>query len=114
MQCSDGLAQCHAIRHASTLSCNAISSLFVISGSSETVAELIQAGADVNAKAAGGVTALHTAAECGSIETVKALLQVLNMYSNTFCLGAVFCFCQLKSTCGHESTAFPGAITLLM
>ena len=45
------------------------------SGSSSTVAELIKGGADVNVNAAG-VTALHTAAECGSMDTVKALLQV--------------------------------------
>ncbi|MCJ1425632.1 hypothetical protein MMC29_003532 [Sticta canariensis] len=45
-------------------------------GSSATVIKLVKGGAHVNANAKG-VTPLHTAAESGSLNTVKALIQVM-------------------------------------
>jgi len=39
--------------------------------------ELISKGADVNVAAAGGVTALHIAAESGDVGIVQSLLKVL-------------------------------------
>ena len=44
---------------------------------------LLSRGADANLAAEGGVTALHAAAEMGSLELVKALIQVCS--SSSFC-----------------------------
>ncbi len=42
----------------------------------EAVRALVKANADVSIAAEGGVTALHAAAELGSLELVQLLLQV--------------------------------------
>ena len=46
-------------------------------GSEQLLNELISRGADVKVAAAGGVTALHVAAEAGDLGIVRALLEVL-------------------------------------
>ena len=43
----------------------------------ESVEALVEAGADVNIAAEGGVTALHAAAELGNLPLVQLLLKVL-------------------------------------
>ena len=46
-------------------------------GSEQLLTELIKIGADVKVAAAGGVTALHVAAEGGDVGIVRSLLKVL-------------------------------------
>ena len=46
-------------------------------GSEQLLDELIKKGADVKVAAAGGVTALHVAAEGGDVSIVRSLLKVL-------------------------------------
>ena len=45
-------------------------------GNLEAVKALVDAGADVSLAAEGGVTALHAAAELGSLDLVHLLLKV--------------------------------------
>ena len=46
-------------------------------GAEQLLNELIKKGADVKVAAAGGVTALHVAAEGGDVGIVQSLLKVL-------------------------------------